>query len=215
MGNKNPNHPIRNRPRLCLFRILHVRLIYLLLSDITATSPPTISPGCLTAETVQGKNLLPFSAVHYSLPISSFSSDSTLQHINVEVVFVQIELSVPVKSPSILNSLTVLFQNIFTQKMILLSIRGSQQLQPMAKRPLHLEVDEFRHTRTWCKDERERSLEFRISAGECIFTRHVLLNMSLGLFCCSRCWFLSLLLDRQCVFQSCLCLFPSSIIFPR
>ena len=120
-------------------------------SDVTVTSPPTISLGCRTTETVQVKNSLPFSVVRYSLPISSFLSDFTQQHINVKVVSVQIELSVPEKLPSILNSQTVLFQNISTQKMRLLSIRGNQRLQPTERLPLHLEVDEFRHT--WAQDK--------------------------------------------------------------
>ena len=137
-----------------------------LLSDVTATSPPTISPGCRITVTVQVKSSLPFSVVHYSLPISSFLSDSTLQHINVKVVFVQTELSVPVKSLSILNSQTVLFPKIFTRRMILLSIRGNQQPQPMAKLPLHQEVDEFKHAWVRYKGEREAWLVWNLDLAQ-------------------------------------------------
>jgi hypothetical protein len=139
MGNKNPNYSIYHRPLFCLLRSLHVPQLSLFL--IAVISPQITSSGYQITELVQEKSSLPFSAVHYLLPISSFSLGSMLLHINVKVVFVPIEPSVPARLPSIQNSPMAPSVNI-SRTMTLLSVPANRLALPMGKLLQRHEVDE-------------------------------------------------------------------------
>jgi hypothetical protein len=88
------------------------------------------------------KNSPPSSVVHSSPPISSSSLDSTQQHINVKDESAQIEPSVPVKSPSILNSPMAPSQR--TEVMMICQPPSQQAQSQMVMELQHREVDGFR-----------------------------------------------------------------------
>lgn len=93
MGNKNPNHPIHNRPLLRLLRNLHVTpSISFIRTNVLATLPRITSPTFLTTEPVPAKNSLPFSVAHYFPHTSSSSSDFMQLPISVKAVSVPIAL---------------------------------------------------------------------------------------------------------------------------
>ena len=85
------------------------------------------------------KNSPPSSAVHSSHHTSSSSLASTQQLINAKVVSVQTEHSVPVKSPSILNSQTAHSPRKETESKIIVV---NQLLLPTEREQPHHEADE-------------------------------------------------------------------------
>jgi hypothetical protein len=187
MGDKNPNHPICNRPVLRLFCIIHVTSFNPPKLISTDTLLLLISLGCQTTELVPVKNSPPFSDVHYSPHISSFSSDFMLPRISGKVVFVPIELSVPEKLPSILNSPTAHSENISTRTSLIMV--ENQLVLLMGNILQQQEVDGFRHAlheNGWGRNLK-RSLD--VALGQVFLQLHAVVMDWCLFFCWLTCFF--------------------------